>query len=76
MADNTTLPFGIQSEYDRLVMRGGPTPQLDAARTCIAELLAMGPVKAERFMWAFYRAFDGGPTDVVNNTEEVEHHAR
>ena len=79
MADNITLPFGIQSEYDLAVMRTGTTPQLERARLLIADMLTMGPVKAERYMWAFYRAFDGGSIladnqDGTDETEEIEYH--
>jgi hypothetical protein len=78
MAD-ITLPFGIQSEYDLAIMRTGTTPQLDVAVTRISELVAMGSHKAEKYMWAFYRVFDGGPItadnqDGTDETEEIEYH--
>jgi hypothetical protein len=72
MADRITLPFGIQSEYDRLVMRGGPTPQLIAAHSRIAHFLALRPHWFEAVTAEVYAHMDGGYSEQDNNTTEEE----
>lgn len=75
MADNLTLPFGIQCEYDSAVLRTGTTPQLEGARERIALYIADGPRRFEVLSGELYRIFDGGSVDMVyvDDTEEIEY---
>lgn len=70
MADKVTLPFGIQSEYDRLVMRGGPTIQLTQARAYIAHMLSLNPHRFEELTTPAYQRMDGHAAMTDDTTEE------